>query len=168
MKLLDPGNGVGQARERAWASAVAMAGLILTLAAWGQEPTANLSFLVVKDYNGRPVRNASVILHPVNDKGKQSRGGFELKTNDDGKTAFDGVPYGKLRVQVMAEGFQTFGQDYDIQEPTLDLKIKLKRPQAQYSIYGDSKNTPKVEPPPKKDDAPAPKDDKANEKPNPP
>ena len=109
-----------------------------------QDPTAALSFKVIKDYNGKPVRNAAVVLHPVNTHGKQGRGGFELKTDGEGKTSFEGVPYGKLRVQVLAQGFQTFGEDYDIQAPTMDITVKLQLPQKQYSIYdghsGDKKD----------------------------
>lgn len=107
------------------------------------QPSATLNFLVVKDYNGKPIRNAAVVLHPVNSRGKQGRGGFELKTDGEGKTNFDGVPYGKLRVQVLAPGFQTFGEDYDIETPTLDITIKLKRPQSQYSIYEEHPDTSK-------------------------
>jgi hypothetical protein len=101
------------------------------------EPTATLNFLVVKDDNGKPVRSAAVIMHPVNTHGKQSRGGLELKTDADGKTSFEGVPYGTLRVQVLASGFQTFGEDYEIDKAKVDFTIKLKRPQGQYSIYQD-------------------------------
>ena len=96
---------------------------------------SSLNFVVLKDYNGKPVRNAAVILHPVAEHGKQSRGGFELKTNSEGKTESDGIPYGMLRVQVIAHGFQTFGQDYTINQPQQELIIRLKRPQGQYSIY---------------------------------
>src|ERR1700687_6403537 len=77
-------------------------------------PMSDLRFVVVRDYNGKPVRNAAVVLHPVNRKGKQSRGGLELKTDGDGRTNIDGIPYGPLRVQVLAPGFQTFGEDYQI------------------------------------------------------
>jgi hypothetical protein len=118
--------------------------IVLALAAtlWpatvsASEPTAALSFIVVKDDSGRPVRNAAVVLHPVNGRGKQGRGGFELKTDNDGKTHFEGVPYGKLRVQVLAPGFQTFGEDYDIGEAEKEITVRLKRPQKQYSIYDD-------------------------------
>jgi hypothetical protein len=38
-------------------------------------------------------------------------------------------------VQVIAHGFQTFGQDYTINQPQHELVIRLKRPQGQYSIY---------------------------------
>jgi hypothetical protein len=96
---------------------------------------SELTFSVVKADTGAPVRNASVILHPVTDKGKQSSGGFQLKTDSEGKTFFNGVPYGKLRIQVLARGLQTFGQDYDINQPKHEFVIKLKRPQEQYSIY---------------------------------
>ena len=34
------------------------------------EPTSVVNFLVVKDDNGKPVRNAAVILHPVNTQGQ--------------------------------------------------------------------------------------------------
>jgi hypothetical protein len=107
------------------------------VAAWASEPTAALSFIILKDDSGKPVRNAAVVLHPVNTKGKQGRGGFELKTDNDGKTHFEGVPYGKLRVQVLAPGFQTFGEDYEIGEAEKEITVRLKRPQKQYSIYDD-------------------------------
>jgi hypothetical protein len=112
-----------------------------------EEPTAALSFLVIKDDNGKPVRSAAVIMHSVNTKGKQGRGDLELKTDADGKASFDEVPYGMLRVQVLASGFQTYGQDYEVNRPKLDLTIKLKRPQGQYSIYNDQPGEKKTSPP---------------------
>jgi Carboxypeptidase regulatory-like domain len=101
------------------------------------EPTSWIYFFVVKDDNGKPVRNAAVILHAVGSKGNQERGGLELKTDPDGKTNYDGIPYGKLRVQILAHGFQTFGEDYNIDKPKVEITIKLKRPQGQYSVYDD-------------------------------
>ncbi len=96
---------------------------------------SSLKFAVLKDDNGKPVRNAAVVLHPVERSGKQSLGGIELKTDAEGKTKSDGIPYGMLRVQVIAPGFQTFGQDYTINQPEHEIVIRLKRPQKQYSIY---------------------------------
>jgi hypothetical protein len=100
------------------------------------EPTAMLNVLILKQDNGKPIRNAAVIMHAVNSHGKQSNGDLELKTDLDGKASFDGIPYGKLRIQVLATGFQTFGQDYEVGQPNLNLTIKLNRPESQYSIYG--------------------------------
>ena len=105
-------------------------------------PMSDLRFVVVRDYNGKPVRNAAVVLHPVNRKGKQERGGLELKTDGEGRTNIDGIPYGPLRVQVLAQGFQTFGEDYKIDKATMEITVKLKRPGGQYSVYenhGDEK-----------------------------
>jgi len=105
-------------------------------------PMSDLRFVVLKDYNGKPVRNAAVVLHPVSKKGKQSRGGLELKTDNEGHANIDGIPYGPLRVQVLAPGFQTFGEDYQIDKPELEITVKLKRPGEQYSVYenhGDAK-----------------------------
>ena len=99
------------------------------------EPQSSVDFVVLKDDNGKPVRNAALVLHPVGVHGKQAKSGFELKTDADGKTHFDGIPYGKWRVQVIAPGFQTFGDDYSIDQAAQDITIRLKRPQGQYSIY---------------------------------
>jgi hypothetical protein len=100
-------------------------------------PMSDLRFVVLKDYNGKPVRNAAVVLHPVGKTGQQSKGGLELKTDNDGRTNIDGIPYGPLRVQVLAPGFQTFGEDYQIDKPELQITVKLKRPKGQYSSYGN-------------------------------
>jgi len=114
---------------------------------------SDLRFVVVRDYNGKPVRNAAVVLHPVNRKGKQTKGGLELKTDNEGRTNIDGIPYGPLRVQVLAQGFQTFGEDYEINKPELEITVKLKRPGSQYSTYedhGDAKKADDEKPPEQK------------------
>src|SRR5882724_10066227 len=86
---------------------------------------AKLNFVVIKDYNGKPVRNASVVLHPVGKNGKQERSGIELKCDAEGKSSYDGVPYGKYRVQVLNPGFQTFGNDYVVDKPEMEILVKL-------------------------------------------
>jgi hypothetical protein len=114
-------------------------------------PTANLNFLILKEENGKPVRNAAVILHTVNSRGEQEKGGMELKTDLDGKAIYEGVTYGKLRVQVLASGFQTWGEDFDINKDTA-ITIKLQRPKKQFSVYDDQ---PKDSNPPAKPPDPA-------------
>ncbi len=150
---------LGKTKPIVWMTATLLLAFALLSQAPAQrdennEPTAILNFLILKEDNGKPVRNAAVIMHPVNSHGKQSRGDLELKTDVDGKTSFDGVPYGRLRVQVLASGFQTFGDDFDINKVKMNFTVKLKRPQSQYSIYGD-------QPAPKKDDS---KDEKKDDK----
>ncbi|HMD15738.1 MAG TPA: carboxypeptidase-like regulatory domain-containing protein [Terriglobales bacterium] len=117
-------------------------------------PMSDLRFVVVKDYNGKPIRNAAVVLHPVSRKGKQAMGGLELKTDNDGRTNIDGIPYGPLRVQVLAPGFQTFGEDYLIDKPEMQITVKLKRPAGQYSSLGSNGDAKKADD--KKPPAPAP------------
>jgi hypothetical protein len=153
------------ARMKIFLTTVMLAMLALAGAAVGQkdkdeEPTSFLYFLVVKDDNAKPVRNAAVIMHPVNPKGKQGRGGMELKTDPEGKANFDGIPYGKLRVQVLATGFQTFGEDYDVDKAKMEITIKLKRPQGQYSVYDD--HAKDANPAPKQDATPPGQDKKPN------
>jgi len=117
-----------------------MAGL-----AWAQDdegPTSAVRFVVLRDSDGKPVRNAEVVLHPVKRKGKQAKGEIELKTDAEGRTNVDGIPYGPLRLQVLAPHFQTFGEDYEINKPEMEITVKLKHPGGQYSIYenhGDDK-----------------------------
>jgi hypothetical protein len=100
-------------------------------------PMSNLRFVVVRDSDGKPVRNAEIVLHPMKRKGKQAAGEMELKTDVEGKATVAGIPYGPLRVQVLVPHFQTFGEDYEINKPELEITIKLKRPGGQYSIYDD-------------------------------
>jgi hypothetical protein len=109
--------------------------LVAAVLAAADNKTSELKFTVLKDENGKPVRNAAVVLHPVEKDGKQGKGGFELKTDPEGQASFPAAPYGKLRVQVLARGYQTFGEDYDINQPQHEIVIKLKKPQGQYSIY---------------------------------
>jgi len=105
------------------------------LAHAGDDNLSVVSFTVVRDYNGKPVRNASVVLHSVNKDGKQIKGGAQLKTDSEGKTSYPGLPYGKVRVQVIAPGLQTYGDDYEVKDKTTDIQIKMKRPTDQYTIY---------------------------------
>jgi hypothetical protein len=103
------------------------------------DQASQVTFVVLKEYNGKPVRNASIVLHPVDKKGRQQRSGQQLKTNAEGRTEYPGIPYGKVRIQVIAPNFQTFGQDYEINQPTMEIVVKLKRPQEQHSIYTEPK-----------------------------
>ena len=118
---------------------VSIGTILLTLLAvmplFAAEQSSNIKVTVLKEENGKPVRNASVILHPVGKDGRQSHGGKQLKTNGDGVASLDGIPYGKMRVQVIAPGMQTYGEDFDINQDQQEIVVKLKPPQQQYSIY---------------------------------
>jgi 5-hydroxyisourate hydrolase-like protein (transthyretin family) len=136
-------------RIRDW---VALAGVLALLVgasglAWAQNdegPTSSLRIVVVRDSDGKPAKNAQVVLHPVNRKGKQTRGEMDLKTDTDGRASVDGIPYGSVEVQVLAKGFQTFGEDYEVKAAETEITVKLKHPAGQYSTYEshDDKKAP--------------------------
>jgi len=97
-------------------------------------PTARIEVTILNDINGKPIENTAVVFHPM--AGEKDEGNMELKTNEDGKTVIDVIPIGDtVRLQVIAHGFQTFGQDYKIDKPEMGIEIRLLRPGAQYSIY---------------------------------
>jgi len=97
-------------------------------------PTSRVEVTVIRATNGKPVENAAVIFHPLVD-GRDS-GNMELKTNDEGKTVIDLLSINStVRLQVIAPGFQTYGEDWKIDKDNMAIEIKLKRPVAQYSTY---------------------------------
>lgn len=97
--------------------------------------TSTVNLLVVRAENGKPVKNAEVVLHMLDKDGNEKQDGLELKTHEDGKTWTDGVPYGKVRIQVIARGFRTWGNDFDVKEPNMAVTVKLQKPKSQFSIY---------------------------------
>ena len=108
-------------------------------------PTAKIEVTVLRDFNGKPLENASVIFHTLNDPGN-----MELKSNEDGKALIEVLPIGEtVRLQIIAKGYQTYGQDYKIEKDQMAIEVRMKRPGEQYSIYKDHAGD-------KKDDAAKP------------
>lgn len=98
-------------------------------------PTCTITVTVVKATNGKAVQNAAVVFHPIDDKGKDA-GGMELKTDENGKAKLDVIPVGDtLRLQIIAQGYQTFGNDYKITAASREITVKLRHPARQFSIY---------------------------------
>ncbi len=98
-------------------------------------PSSHIEVTVLKSFNGKPIGNASVIFHPI--EGDKDKGILELKTNEDGKAVIDVIPIGDtVRLQIIANGYQTYGEDYKIDKAEMTMEIKMKRPGAQYSTYG--------------------------------
>lgn len=98
-------------------------------------PTAKIEVTVVRASDSKPIENAAVIFHVDMDGDK---GNMELKTNEDGKSVIDVLPIGStMRLQIIAKGFQTYGQDYKIDKPEMAFDVRMRRPTEQYSIYKD-------------------------------
>jgi hypothetical protein len=95
-------------------------------------PTARIEVTVVRDVNDKPIVNAAVIFHMVGGE----KGNMELKTNEEGKAIIDVLPIGgTARLQIIAKGFQTYGDDFVIDKAQVVIDIRMKRPGEQYSIY---------------------------------
>ncbi len=108
-------------------------------------PTARIEVEVVRTTNGKPIENASVIFHQLDGHDK---GNMQLKTNEDGKAVIDVLEIGStIRFQVVAQGYQTYGQDFKIEKPNLSLLVKLSRPVDQYSTYKDHTKDAEQAPP---------------------
>lgn len=100
-------------------------------------PTSHIEVQVTKKYNGKPIPNAGVVFNPSQD-GKDL-GSLEVKTDPNGKAVIDVIPTGStVRVQVIAEGFATYGEDFVIDQPSKEINISMLRPQAQVSAYQDN------------------------------
>jgi hypothetical protein len=94
----------------------------------------------VKNLSDRPVERASVIVRFVEGRsvvklGKKILTSWELRTNQEGIANVPNLPQGKIRVQVIAKGYQTFGQVFEVNEDEKTIEIKLNPPQAQYSSH---------------------------------
>lgn len=94
----------------------------------------------VTDENGKPVSRASVIVkflksRSVTKLGFRGKEQWELPTSQMGVATLPPIPQGTVRIQVIAKGYQTFGQEYEADEDEKTITIKLQRPQAQYSAH---------------------------------
>jgi hypothetical protein len=98
---------------------------------------SHIEVMVIKGSNKKPIANAAVIFHPVKDG--REEGNLEVKTDPDGKAVIDVIPTGSLvTVQVIADGFATFAEDYDVKEASRSILVKMIRPRAQISAYEDN------------------------------
>lgn len=130
-------------------------------------PTSRVEITILRADDEKPIENAAVIFTMVGDKGN-----MELKTNEDGKAVLDVLPIGsKVLLQVLAKGYQTYGQDYTLDKSQMAMEVKLKRPGKQYSIYQKHPEAAKQsgegnDKPAGKDDKDAPKADQPSESAN--
>ena len=115
--------------------------------------TSHIEVEVVRDNNGKPLLNASVIFRAVKD-GKDE-GNLEVKTNEQGKATIDVIATGSnVGVQVIADGYATFAGDYLVAESDRTIQIRMIRPRAQISTYVEthgqaSQRTDGVQEPPR-------------------
>lgn len=106
---------------------------------------ADLQVLVLNP-SGRPLDQASVIITFVEGREpmklyKKHVLHWELKTNQQGLAKIPPIPQGKIKIQVIASNYQTFGDFFQVEDPEKTITIQLNDPQKQYSAHGDNDPT---------------------------
>jgi hypothetical protein len=116
----------------------------LFLFALGMRADAPMTRLEVQvtTQGGKPIDRAGVVVRFVEGRsvvklGKKIRTTYEMRTNQEGLVKIPAIPQGKILIQVIAKGYQTFGQTFDVNEPEKTIAIKLNIPQSQYSAHQD-------------------------------
>lgn len=115
-----------------------MAGL-LALVVWGAVPQTTI-VVNVKNTFDKPVDNATVILdflgsHSVQKLGKRKAVHWEVHSNQEGVAHFPPVPQGTIQIQVIAKGYQTFGDKFEVESDSKGIAVTLNQPQQQYSSH---------------------------------
>lgn len=127
--------------------------MVATPVAFAARPTTEIR-VEVKDDKGKPVERAAVILDFLGNRrqvfklGRREAKHWEARTNLEGIAHFPPIPQGTIRVQVIAKGFQTFGDDLDIDQEQKTIPVTLKPPQKQYSVYGPGSDSSQRQGPP--------------------
>jgi hypothetical protein len=94
----------------------------------------------VRSLSDKPVDRAAVIVNFVEGRsvvklGKKIVTHWELRTNQEGVAKVPTLPQGKVRIQVNAKNYQTFGEVFDVDSEEKTIVIKLNPPQQQYSAH---------------------------------
>jgi hypothetical protein len=119
--------------------AFALALFAFSLSVFADTPMMRVK-VVVTTLEGKPIDRASVIVQFVEGRsvvklGKKIVTRWELRTNQDGIAKIPELPQGKIRVQVIAKQYQTFGDVFEVNEEEKTLAIKLNPPQPQVSAH---------------------------------
>ena len=94
----------------------------------------------VSTLGGKPIEHADVVVKFVKGRsiielGRKLRTSWEMRTNQEGIAKVPEIPQGTILIQVIATGYQTFGQTFEVDEPEKTIEVKLNSPQEQYSAH---------------------------------
>lgn len=99
-----------------------------------EEGTTHLRIEVTAGEKGEPVDSASVYVRFVRPRmlGKDKKIEMNVKTNRNGVAVIPSVPRGKVTIQVIAQGWKTFGQWYQLNKAEQTIQIRLQKPPRWY------------------------------------
>ncbi len=111
----------------------------LAAIALADPPMTKLRVEVKNNYD-KPVDRASVVVKLDRGRsafklGKKTITSYELRTNQEGVANVPSLPQGKITIMVIAKGYQTYGQLFDVKEEEKTIQVKLNPPQPQYSAH---------------------------------
>ncbi len=94
----------------------------------------------VRTNGGKPVDRASVVVDFQQGRsavklGKKVIKHWEIRTNQEGVAAIPSIPQGRITIKVIAKGYQTFGDTFEVDEEERTVEVKLNPPQPQYSAH---------------------------------
>jgi len=98
------------------------------------DPQSRITIEVTGGEKETPVENASVYFKYVEEHKIKKNKTLELnvKTNREGVAHVPDAPLGRVLIQVLAEGWKSYGRWFDITDPKQTIKIKLERPPKWY------------------------------------
>jgi hypothetical protein len=84
--------------------------------------------------SNKPVENASVYVKTVEQHTvlKDKKTELNVKTNPLGIAHIPDAPLGRVLIQIVADGWKSYGHWYDITDPKEVIKIHLERPPKWY------------------------------------
>ena len=96
--------------------------------------------VLVTSQGGKPIERADVVVKFVKGRsviefGRKLHTSWEMRTNQEGIAKVPELPQGTILIQVIATGYQTFGQTYEVYDLEKTIDIKLNSPQEQYSAH---------------------------------
>jgi hypothetical protein len=94
----------------------------------------HLTIVVTSAEDKKPVDSASVYVKFAEERkfGKDKKIEMNLKTNLSGVVHVPVIPPGRFLVQVIAPGWKTFGEYYDVSQSDQTINIELARPPKWY------------------------------------
>jgi hypothetical protein len=102
-----------------------------------QTTTEQVSRITIEVSGGEaetPVENASIYIKYIEERKVKKDKLLEMnvKTNKDGTAHVPDAPLGRVLVQVVADGWKTYGRWYDVTDVRQTIKIHLDKPPKWY------------------------------------
>jgi hypothetical protein len=93
-----------------------------------------LTIEVTGGANNVAVEDASVYLKYAEERKlrKDRKYSLNVKTNHEGRAHIPDPPVGRVLIQIVADGWKSFGQYYELSDPGTVIKIHLERPPKWY------------------------------------